>query len=80
MLPLKVVCILGSLVHTPNKEIITPSLKVVAFGRIKKMKKKKTKNCHPKSQQTSHGDLKGQVRENHGNEVVKIVVAFDYKR
>ena len=50
-------------------------------GRFSENKNhEKKRNCHPKSQRSSHGDLEGQVRENHGNEVVKIVIAFDYKR
>jgi len=80
MLSLKVVCILGSVVHTPNKEI-KPCLKVVAFGRMKMVK-----NFKPSSKKSTSFpgfsllSSKGRVGENHGNEIAKIVVAVVFKR
>ena len=57
MLPLKVVCILGSLVHTPNKEIITQLPQSGRFWENTEDEKIIIINSHPKSQQSSHGDL-----------------------
>lgn len=80
MLSPKVVCTLGGVVHTPNKDI-KPCLKVVAFGRVEMMKHFKTssKKSNPFPEVSLLSSV-GRVGENHGNKVPKILLSVTFKR